>query len=284
MLAAVLKGKLSAEQENMEDILTSNVFGLLGHLDPSEGLLKLLSAARSIEEDTPLAYLASPEERSEWTASYDFWPLWRDPWGRACEPDVYIELRRGDDTTLAIVVEAKFNSGKSQRVTTDERELRDQLARQWEIVAAATSRTSVDPSILYVTTHAGYPYAEIRESLDELAAKRPDLAIPRLLWVSWRDVALLFRDSDHPIHRDLVSLTQRLGLTYFGGISAVGEVRFGWTFASGVPCASTGSSFNGITEVRVLPGIRWSFGRPRKTRFDWHCTARHECDWRFQSP
>ena len=40
MLQALLNGKLSREQENMEDILTSNVFGLLRYVQPQDGILK----------------------------------------------------------------------------------------------------------------------------------------------------------------------------------------------------------------------------------------------------
>ena len=45
MIHALLNGKLSADQENMEDILTSNVFGLLRYLPPEHGLLPFLAHA-----------------------------------------------------------------------------------------------------------------------------------------------------------------------------------------------------------------------------------------------
>ncbi len=42
MIPALLHGKLSREQENMEDILTSIVFGVLKHLPPELILLPWL--------------------------------------------------------------------------------------------------------------------------------------------------------------------------------------------------------------------------------------------------
>ena len=38
MIEALLHGKLSCKQENMEDILTSNVFGMLQYFDTSRAI------------------------------------------------------------------------------------------------------------------------------------------------------------------------------------------------------------------------------------------------------
>ena len=65
MLQAILKGKLSREQENMEDILTSNVFGLLRYVQPQEGILKYLSLAEDKDGKQPLKYLSSLNEFPE---------------------------------------------------------------------------------------------------------------------------------------------------------------------------------------------------------------------------
>ena len=84
MLEALLHGKLSREQENMEDILTSNVFGLLRYLPPSDGLLQFLGMGRMRDGRQPLANL--PEDT---TAEYEFWP-WIKESGNGCEPDVLL--------------------------------------------------------------------------------------------------------------------------------------------------------------------------------------------------
>ena len=82
MLMALLKGKLSREQENMEDILTSNVFGLFQYLPPSEGLLPFLAQTEGEGMSRPLASL---KDATDATAQYDFWPQWTDASGAACE-------------------------------------------------------------------------------------------------------------------------------------------------------------------------------------------------------
>jgi hypothetical protein len=43
MLSALLLGKSSREQENMQDILTSNVFNILKYLPPERGILPFLA-------------------------------------------------------------------------------------------------------------------------------------------------------------------------------------------------------------------------------------------------
>ena len=45
MIEALLRGKLSREQENMEDVLTSNVFGMLQYVAPELGLFPFLARA-----------------------------------------------------------------------------------------------------------------------------------------------------------------------------------------------------------------------------------------------
>ena len=45
MIEALLRGKLSREQENMEDVLTSNVFGMLQYVAPESGLFPFLAQA-----------------------------------------------------------------------------------------------------------------------------------------------------------------------------------------------------------------------------------------------
>ena len=72
MLQAILKGKLSREQENMEDVLTSNVFGLLRYVQPQEGILKYLWLAEDNEGNQPLKYLSSLKEIPEQSIKDNF--------------------------------------------------------------------------------------------------------------------------------------------------------------------------------------------------------------------
>ena len=80
MLMALLRGKLSREQENLEDILTSNVFGLLKYLPPEEGLFPFLSHAQTLDGRRPLEG-AVPGAKVE----YQFWPWYAEEDCNACE-------------------------------------------------------------------------------------------------------------------------------------------------------------------------------------------------------
>ena len=59
MLDAIIKGKLSREQENMEDLLTSVVFGMIKYLPPHEALFPLLSKAELQTGEKPFEIFSS---------------------------------------------------------------------------------------------------------------------------------------------------------------------------------------------------------------------------------
>jgi len=46
MLQAMLHGKLTRKEESMEDLLTSNAFGLMKYLPPEAALFPFLSLAK----------------------------------------------------------------------------------------------------------------------------------------------------------------------------------------------------------------------------------------------
>ena len=71
---ALLKGKLSRAQENMEDILTSNVFGLFQYLPAELGLLPFLALAEDETGNRPLAFLAGEQACACRSVDYEFWP------------------------------------------------------------------------------------------------------------------------------------------------------------------------------------------------------------------
>ena len=124
MLAALIKGKLSREQENMEDILTSNVFGLIKYLPPSEALIPFLKQAEDPEGCRPFEDLSSGV-----VVEFEFWPMIEEAGCKRCEPDLILRIR--DDNGLRLVfVEAKYLSGKSSEEDFSFTEPCDQLARE----------------------------------------------------------------------------------------------------------------------------------------------------------
>lgn len=212
MLIALLKGKLSAVQRNMEDLLTSNVFGLLQHYQEKLALLPFIREARTLEGRQPLSDL--PDETR---ATYEFWPLWRTDTGRYCEPDVVLRLEGLGGSKRMVAVEAKFHSGKSTAGDAEDNgsEIRDQLAREWTCLQAEAALWGAEPVLIYLTSHFAAPRDEIEASLAELRPL-PGTA-PVIGWLSWRRLTAILSATPDPLLRELHASLARLGLEFFSG-------------------------------------------------------------------
>ena len=210
MLMALVRGKLSSEQENMEDILTSNVFGLLQYCSPASGCLPFLRLARTTEGMRPLEHLPDGTR-----VKYEFWPVWQALTGK-CEPDVVLRLRAPDDSRTIVAIEAKFRSDKSSEATDATSTLvGDQLAREWENLADHATKEGSGSCLVYVTADMSIPSASIEASRVEHRAKRG--TDPLIAWVSWRHLEWVIRSSDVRMLRDLAPMLDRLNLTFFHG-------------------------------------------------------------------
>lgn len=99
----------------LEDVLTSNVFGLM-RIIPNH-LIQILSHAKHINKDHELTQLNSLTITSN---SFELWKIFENKNEKTDkkrdEPDVYFELNNGQK----IIVEVKYLSGES-----DENQLRD---------------------------------------------------------------------------------------------------------------------------------------------------------------
>ena len=209
MLQALLRGKLSREQENMEDILTSMVFGSMAYRPPEALALPLLRRAIDPTTQALLSYWVGNA-----SLDYEFWPWLQEQDCNRCQPDLLVRIN-GQQRTL-VLVEAKYRSGKSSREDLLERP-NDQLAREWDNVEKLALREGRRPILLYVTADISIPIDEILESQAELARKRG--ATAKILWVSWRHVVALAHQAtgDLMLH-DLERVLRRLGLTFFEGV------------------------------------------------------------------
>lgn len=253
MLQAILHGKLSRAQENMEDLLTSMVFGLLGYLPPAEGLLPFLQHATTLDGYFPLKDL--PGETEVPTDKWCFWP-WLHEEGvvKGCEPDVLLRVERPSGDSFLVLVEAKYLSGKS---STDED---DQLAREWHNLVRKAEQENANPVLIYLTADVGPPRAEIEESIRVAIDKRFEKN-PLICWLSWRHITRLTpkagddipQDCKHLILQDLNDLMDRLGLYFFRG-------------------------FESLKDDHILTSNHWSF----QPRFAWgtQCSPL-TIDWRF---
>ncbi|MFQ5802324.1 MAG: hypothetical protein ACE5JQ_05430 [Candidatus Methylomirabilales bacterium] len=218
----------------MEDILTSNVFGVLKYLPPGSAMVPFLSKVKSPEGEQPLVDLPTDVK-----AEYEFWPWLEELDCNGCEPDVLIRITCPDGKKILALIEAKYHSSKSSDEGEEER-LSDQLAREWDNLKRLAVRESAEPVLIYLTPDVGCPVADIRASQEELVNKRGEQA--RICWLSWRHLASLIADSSHEMLRDLVTVLRRLNLTLFEGFS----------------------------RIEPHAGIQWTFsGKP--VRFEWKC-------------
>ena len=229
MLQAILKGKLSREQENMEDILTSNVFGLLRYVQPQEGILKYLSLAEDKDGIRPLEYLNSFNEFLQNSVEYEFWPWWQEMGCIGCEPDVVISIKIPDKKDLLILIEAKYLSGKSSEADESYDTPYDQLAREWDNLSVMADESDKSPILVYLTAHYTYPQEDINNAVSELREKRPGDAEPVIYWLSWRHLHKVCENSRTFVLDDLMCLLSRLNFKFFNG-AALEYVNVPWSF------------------------------------------------------
>lgn len=229
MLQALLNGKLSREQENMEDILTSNVFGLLKYVPAREGLLKYLALAEDTNGDQPLKCLSSLSDVTEKSIDYDFWPGWKETDCDACEPDVVITLRLPNENDLLVLVEAKYLCGKSSEADEAYDTPTDQLAKEWDNLRSRAKAQGKAPSLIYLTAHYAYPHQDIKDAINEFKCKRPGASEPVIYWLSWRHLYKVCEDTNNTILNDLAFLLGRLNLKFFYGVK-LDNVHIPWSF------------------------------------------------------
>jgi len=247
MLEALLQGKLSREQENMEDLLTSMVFGSFRRMPAHVGLLPFLRKSEDITGTSPI--VQNDNLYSTEYEHYQFWPSWQEFDNVAsCEPDVVIKLDARNEQNILILIEAKYHSGISSYYSEDET-VSHQLAKEWLHLYKEAKKRNCIPWLIYLTTDMakGAPKKDIEEAQKEIVEKCGiDATGLTISWLSWR-VLSEFSDtrfSDNlqpPAKRDIGELAERLSLIYFGGISDFepppeirykfkDEIGFNWNF------------------------------------------------------
>jgi hypothetical protein len=228
MLQALLRGKLSRDHEQIEDILTSNVFGLLRY-DHPEIICDFLG--RAILHDGCKALDAAALHAGGISISWEFWPWWSEAGCIACEPDVAITLENQDRHRIYLLIEAKLHAGKSS--LSDQNPLPfDQLAREWDNLVSRAQAKNSKPVLIYMTSHFCIPRSEIADSINEVRFKRGSEAT--IAWLSWRELPnVLDKYAMTSLRSDLRLLLERMGLTYFDGIMPVRPPEIDWRFQAG---------------------------------------------------
>ena len=211
MLEALIKGKLSREQENMEDILTSCVFGLLKLIRPDIGLFQYLAMAKRASGGpdllAPLADIANSKQSD---VTYSFWPRLAHDSCHPCEPDLLIRI---ESKRLLVLIESKFQSGKSSDADNGDKP-HDQLAREWDNLILEAARIEFQPVLVYLTADLFMPRTAVSESVEEFTKKRTSAPTPDIYWLSWQHLDELDRTQDSAI-AELSALLNRLDLVPF---------------------------------------------------------------------
>lgn len=261
MLQAQLRGKLTRQEDDMEDLLTSNVFGSIKYIRPEEGLLPLLASSINSDGNAPTQALQPISN-----VKYEFWPWIQEPKCEGCEPDVLITIQLVNNQKIIILVEAKYLSDKSS-LANEGVAPKDQLAREWDNLTRLADRQKATPILLYVTAHLGYPKKSIDDSRKEYMGKRKeDMSV---FWISWRKLPKLFSNARHQILNDLVEVLRRQGLIFFEGIPKPEVFNVEWSFK-----AEPHWNWSMFEECC----IKWSFGLNKI--YNWNYVT-ETIKWRF---
>lgn len=222
MFQAQLKGKLSRQEEDLEDLLTSNVFGALKYISYEEGLLPLLHSIVDEYGNHPLRQIHNIQ-----FARYEFWPFLNEPNCIPCEPDVLINIEETSGNKYLILIEAKYLSRKSSPASEDDKPA-DQLAKEWDNLLSYSNKKRIEPFLIYITAHTEIPIGDISESKKEYSEKRgSDIKVG---WLSWRMIIDIFKESQNEIIKDLISILKKQGLILFRGFSKIPDYKIGWEF------------------------------------------------------
>ncbi|GAF73101.1 unnamed protein product [marine sediment metagenome] len=229
MLQAMIHGKLTREEEGLEDLLTSNTFGLMKYLPPKAVLLPFLSLAKDPLRKHSLASWLQGAIKIERLL---FWPTLTHTDCFSCEPDVAIVFLHDDGTKTWVLIEAKYRSGKSSEAIVGIEKPNDQLAREFDNLKNISQHKGImHYALVYLTTDYICPKNELEESANEYKQKRD--SSPNLYWLSWRmlyDVLELSDYSENSIIEDLKNFMLNLNLTMFRRLRFEDLKKPEWSF------------------------------------------------------
>ena len=236
MIEALLHGKLSRKQENMEDVLTSNVFGLLRYVSPELGLFKFLAEATTCEGDQPLQDLVSECVVRRDAIKYEFWPFWSGGNGDVgCELDVAVFIPCDDARPYLLGIEAKYRSGKSSEGDEEADCPTDQLAREWHGLVQRARSCGARPVLVYLTADVNCPADQIASSIGDCRRHAAGSTEPVIVWLTWRRLPALFRQDPDRHLSDIARLAKSLNLVFFEGMTELAAFCIDWHFQDAVP-------------------------------------------------
>lgn len=236
MTHAILQGKLRHSSlqfnEQLEDLLTSEIFSRLRYLDLEVGLFPIIKRFQNVatkQHGLPIqSKLVGPP-------SYLFWPRLSLKSGIVVEPDLIIILRIESNEQLVVVVECKHRSGKSGMKIPEEQEVdnyistpQDQLVK--ELLAANENYPESKVVLLYLTGHTILPENDIDksvESIKDFDGMDEAFFYDNVYWIGWKDIWNILSEQRKTLSKnqaasvvieDLTKLLDYYGYRYYQGI------------------------------------------------------------------
>jgi hypothetical protein len=275
VLAAQLHGKLTRTEEDLEDLLTSNVFGSFEYIPPEDGLVPLLM--NSIKQDLRNCPFKNIGRISD--VNYEFWTTLDEPTCVSCEPDVIINFIDEKKNKIIVLVEAKYRSGKSSESELKEEKPYDQLAKEWDNLIHLAMDNNAKPYLLFITADIVFPFEDVESSQSAFRRTRGKRNTLDIVWISWRKLPTLFRDSKYKILRDVATILRNQGLIFFEGFKVESIKSHNWIFES---------------KIKKLPLIErkfdWQLSVPSNTwKYDnininnWNVGRLKKSNWRYKN-
>jgi hypothetical protein len=206
MIQAELHGKLF-EIENSEDVLTSNVFGLLKYL-PNDVFLNILDHAETLSGKKIEFDLKS------YIPEFIFWENIKD-YG---EPDLIIKFRNKEGHELILCIEVKYYSSKSGDGEND------QLKRYFEALSITSKEKSCFLGVVYLTKYPSRK--ELEDSLYHIKQKELDDAEEKLFQLRWFEITKSLENYNGVLNRhenlilkDLIKYLKYKNFVEFTGFS-----------------------------------------------------------------
>ena len=186
MIQAELHGKLS-EIKNSEDVLTSNIFGLLKYL-PNDILLNILDHAKTLSGKKIELDLKS------YIPEFIFWENIKG-YG---EPDLIIKFHNKVGHELILCIEIKYYSSKSGDGDND------QLKRYFEALSISSKEKSSFLGVVYLTKYPSRK--ELEDSLYYIKQKELDDAEEKLFQLRWFEITKSLENYNGVLnrHEDLI--------------------------------------------------------------------------------
>lgn len=223
---------------NSEDLLTSDILGCCSFLNYEELLKCVLKEATHFDDRKKLVV-----NEPVLSDQYIFWPMVKT--GRArTEPDVIIILHHPENKCTLILIEAKYNSGKSSEADYNVDDVTDQLARELRIIeeqqlsaqlSGIEGKEIISKALVYVTADDIIPQKSLSDSASEFMKKarganyKITMELP-LYWLPWWKIESIATKAEHckfedktknRIIRHIKDVLQTKKLSRFSGISTM---------------------------------------------------------------